>query len=120
MSEIQSLPAPDADEVPNDELVEMPNIINNYGDSTSSLTPNIEEPTLSKSKTSSLGKMFQKMRLSEVRAKLKKEGGKSSMDLGKTDSVTEPEFSKSESIDGFVKKGAIEKASVHSSGGTFI
>lgn len=100
-----------AEIVVHDEQIALPvaSIENIQEDSTSNLNPGHAEQTVSKSRTSSLGKMFQKMRLSEVRLKLKKEGGTStekiSEVMSKTASATESSTYKkglkaSESVDG--------------------
>lgn len=68
-------------------VLENPEQIGALVDSTSSLQ---EDVKASKSRTGSLGKMFQKMRLSEVRSKLKREGAsKSSADFTKSASATD-------------------------------
>lgn len=103
---------------PEEQITLPPPAVEDFDDSSSNLNPG--EYTISKSRTSSLGKMFQKMRLSEVRAKLKKEGSskeKMSDEVSKiTNDVVDNGFSSSESIDGADKQEAksehADKASV--------
>lgn len=108
-------------------------VVEPLNDSTSNLDHEHDEPAMSKSRTSSLGKMFQKMRLSEVRAKLKKEGSVSKDKMSEgfakaasatdaTDSAVHHGVLSSESVDGVLhneskKSGVVDRASLHSSGG---
>lgn len=114
----------------------MPTSSETLEDSTSNLSPENAEPAVSKSRTSSLGKMFQKMRLSEVRSKIKKEGGhlkeKISDEIAKTSSATvstessyKQGFRVSESVEGVLdnhgtKSGLGANDSVQNNGSKII